>query len=101
MSKFNWRSKFHWRLMSDEDFAEWYRQLKLKALDASIREETIQQDRVVHEQRAANAITAQYAELRQGKFERLKSSLPHPNWPALLVLTVLIFVWWEISKLFR
>jgi hypothetical protein len=42
----------NWRTMSDEEFAEWLRNLKLKALDATESERT-RQARASHERQAA------------------------------------------------
>jgi hypothetical protein len=42
----------NWRTMTDEEFADWFRNLKLKALDATEDERT-RQARSYHEQRFA------------------------------------------------
>ena len=131
----------NWQVMTDEEFAEWYRNLKLKALEASEDERT-RKARAAHERQRAIA-AAQRADpnsplaiwqeqqriwalrkqqessspplrrdQRQAPSSRPRCSeieKPNPeeqshegvNWAALITLSLLIFVWWEISKLFR
>ena len=132
-----------WQEMTNEEFAEWYRNLKLKALDES-QDERTRKARAAHEHQLAIA-AAQRADpnselaiwleeqrrLRLGRTKTQPSSpplrrdqaqalptrprcteieRPNPkeqshdmgvNWAALVTLSFLMFLWWEISKLFR
>ncbi len=125
-----------WQEMTDEEFAEWFRDLKLKALEAS-------RIRAANEGKKEKAIAQgvdpnsplaiwRKAQLQQHIRRQLQPSSssrnirPHQalparprcseikklnpeetshesgiNWAALITLGFLIFVWWEISKLFR
>ena len=133
----------NWQVMTDEEFAEWYRNLKLKALDES-QDERTRKARAAHERQRAiaaaqrsdpNSELAIWLE-EQRRLRTLRkrpqtssppvrrdegqapptrprcseiekpnpentSRLPQVNLAALITLSFLIFVWWEISKLFR